>query len=97
MKRTLRFLVLSLVLALAPAAYGLQMTELEVYGKLTGPITLPVKIHFALANGILKLTWISGILESASEVTGPYAPVQNASSPLDVTPKVDRQFYRVRQ
>ncbi len=76
--------------------YGLQMTELEVYGKFTGPITVPVKIEFTLANGILRLTWISGILESAAQVTGPYAPVQNAVSPLNITPTGSGQFYRVR-
>lgn len=78
-------------------AYGLQMTELEVYGKLTGPIIIPVKIEFTFASGVLKLTWSSGTLESAAEVTGPYALVQNASSPLDITPTGNRQFYRVRQ
>jgi hypothetical protein len=77
--------------------YGLQVTELEAYGRLTGPIVVPVRIQFAFTGGTLKLTWSSGTLESAPNAPGPYTAVPNATSPFDITPQGDRQFYRVRQ
>ena len=39
--------------------------------------------------------WSGGLLEAASNLTGPWAAVQNAASPF-VVPLVDQQFYRVR-
>jgi hypothetical protein len=44
------------------------------------------------ASGI-KITF-DGVLQSASEIKGPWAPVAGASSPYTVTPTQARAFYQ---
>src|SRR5437867_14791 len=77
--------------------YGLQMTELEVFGHPTAPIVVRPRIDFVRSATELRLTWTSGALESAADVTGPFSPVQNAASPFDATLKAPRSFYRLKQ
>lgn len=47
----------------------------------------------------LQLTWPCGFLQSATQVTGPFTDVTNATSPYGFTPLVSpqSQFYRVRR
>ena len=44
----------------------------------------------------LVLTWTTGTLESAPDVTGPWTPVPNASSPATVPITGPRRFYRLQ-
>lgn len=45
--------------------------------------------------GNLLLTYPVGTLQSANVVTGPYTPVNGASSPWSVTPTQPQQYYRL--
>ena len=45
--------------------------------------------------GNLLLTYPLGTLQSASAVSGPYAPIIGATSPWSITPSQPQQFYRV--
>jgi hypothetical protein len=76
--------------------YALQMTELEAYGQPVSTAGGTPNIGIASAGNKLRLSWSSGSLESATDVTGPYQPVLNAASPWDVAPNQTRQFYRAR-
>jgi hypothetical protein len=75
--------------------YALQMDELEVYGKMTSS-PRPVLAFVRTANS-LKLSWTSGTLETAGDVSGTYTAVQNATSPFDVPFNSNRRFYRLKQ
>jgi hypothetical protein len=77
--------------------YGLQMTELEVFGHPTTAFSPKPQLEFARTSNGFKLTWTTGTLESAPQVTGPFATVQNAVSPFDVVPSGSGRFYRLRQ
>jgi len=77
--------------------YALQMTEVEVYGRLASPIVFPIRLDFARVGAGLSLTWSAGTLEAAAEITGPFVAVPNATSPLNVKLQGQRQFYRVRR
>jgi hypothetical protein len=48
------------------------------------------------SNGSLVLSWSQGTLQSATSVTGPYAPVNGAQSPYTVPVSGPQQFYRVK-
>jgi hypothetical protein len=64
------------------------------------PITPPTpgSLSIALQSGNAVITWTgSGVLQSASSVTGPWSNVSNATSPYTVTPAVGAAFYRLSQ
>ena len=44
----------------------------------------------------IKLTWSYGILQSSTNVAGPYIDLPSAVSPLIVNPSNSQQYYRVR-
>ena len=48
--------------------------------------------NVSLLDGKVQIQY-TGILKSADEVTGPYTPVANASSPYSVTPDGAKKFY----
>ena len=59
-----------------------------------------------VANGQLTLTWTDGtprsgggILQSATDLNGPWADVTNATSPhtVPIDPNTSQQFYRIKQ
>lgn len=50
------------------------------------------------ANGQLTLSWTGGgTLVSASDLSGTWTPVPNASNPMTITPSGNRAFYRLKQ
>lgn len=64
---------------------------------------LPVKpsaakptISLAQSGAQLSITF-TGALQSADSITGPWADVSNATSPLSVTPSGGQKFYRTKQ
>ena len=52
-------------------------------------------INLTRSGTQITLTW-TGVLESATDVNGQWAPVQGATSPLLVSPTQARTFYRSR-
>lgn len=50
----------------------------------------------AATAGTLQLTWNYGILQTATNVTGPYNAITNASSPYIIPMTNSQQFYRVK-
>jgi hypothetical protein len=77
--------------------YALQMTELEVYGKLATPLVLPPTVAITRTEATVTLTWDGGTLESATEVTGPFQSVPDATSPYQTSLEGTQRYYRVRQ
>ena len=49
-----------------------------------------------VTNGIPIISWPQGTLQSASQVIGPYNPVNGAQSPYTVPMNGTQQFYRVK-
>ncbi len=48
--------------------------------------------------GAVSVSWHgNGVLQSAPAMTGPWADVTNAATPLLVKPLVSMRFYRLRQ
>ncbi len=48
-------------------------------------------------NGSITISWRSeGVLQSATDVRGPYQDVPNATSPYNITVGSSSQFYRLR-
>jgi hypothetical protein len=70
--------------------YALQMTELEVIGKARALCSKRT------VDGKLLLTWDHGTLQSTANMTGPWADVPAATSPLTVSFTGQQQFYRLR-
>jgi len=57
----------------------------------------PVTLTIGWSGANLQLNWTSGTLQSADEITGPWAPVTGASAPTyQVTPTASKKFYRVQ-
>lgn len=56
----------------------------------------PVTLHYQIVNGQLVLSWTTGALQSAPNVTGPYSDLSAASSPYTNAPSVDQQYFRVK-
>ena len=54
-----------------------------------------VELQITESNGKVILTWPNGILQQASQVTGPYNDMLGVTSPFTNTPS-GAQFYRVR-
>jgi PKD repeat protein len=57
-----------------------------------GPVTVTIQL---LGNQV-NLSWPSGTLQSATDVTGPYNDLSNAVSPHTLTVSNATQFFRVR-
>jgi hypothetical protein len=77
--------------------YALQMTELEVYGKLANPQVLPPTLAISRTETAVTLTWDGGTLESATEVTGTFQAVPDATSPYQPPLEGTQRYYRVRR
>ena len=54
-----------------------------------------VSLGYHVIGGKLVLTWPSGTLQSAPNVTGTYTNITAASSPYTNSPTAGRQFFRV--
>jgi hypothetical protein len=56
----------------------------------------PPRILVTRSGGNVVLTWPTGVLYQADNVSGPYTIVTGATSPLTVTPSAARKFYLLR-
>jgi PKD repeat protein len=56
----------------------------------------PVILSIQLSGNQTQLTWSTGTLQSAVDVTGPYTNVPAATSPYTITPALTSQFFRVQ-
>lgn len=62
------------------------------------PIGLPPTLTIQpQGNGVVRLEWSSGVLQSADQVTGPYVDVPNATSPYVIPTSHAAQFYLLRK
>ncbi len=62
------------------------------------PAISPVTLSIARSGTNLILSWPgAGILQSATNVTGPYGDIIGSASPYNVTPSGGATFYRLRQ
>ena len=66
-----------------------------VYRTVDNTPELP-EISVSLVNGELVIEFANGALYSADSVTGPYAPVNGATSPFTVAPTAAQAFFTVR-
>lgn len=82
-----------------PALYNYPLTAAQVAGHYQAGIAqppLPLTIK-NLGGGLLQLNWGSAILQSATNVTGPYNDVSGATPPYTVPTTNKQQFYRTRE
>lgn len=62
-----------------------------------GPVAPPtVTLHCQWISGQLVLTWTTGTLQSAPEITGPYTDISGATNSYTFVPSLARQYFRVR-
>lgn len=72
--------------------YALQMTEIEVIGR----VQERPRLVLSRVGTAVTLTWSTGALEQADAVAGPWSSVAGASSPYTVPPAPGQRFYRLR-
>ena len=61
------------------------------------PQPADLKLSFSHVRGRLVITWENcGILQEANAVTGPWTPINGATSPYAVTIGPDKKFYRLQ-
>jgi hypothetical protein len=61
-----------------------------------GSLLLPPSLAIASAGaGEVQLSWNAGLLQSATNVSGPFSSLTNAVSPFIVPASNRQQFYRV--
>jgi hypothetical protein len=60
------------------------------------PSTNPATLNIQTGTNGIKLTWPSGVLQSATNVFGPWSDISNFISPFTVTPNRAQGFYRVK-
>ncbi len=56
----------------------------------------PVTLNFQTGTNRVDLAWPSGVLQSATNVSGPWSDIGGATSPYAVTPNEPQRFYRTR-
>ena len=71
--------------------YGLQLSELEVFGS-SSPSGLSIRM---IQNGVL-IQWTSGVLQSAPSLNTSFNDVGGAVSPYTNKAALGQQFYRLR-
>jgi hypothetical protein len=59
-------------------------------------VSAPFSLTSTRTGNTLTLTWDVGVLQQATNVTGPYTDVPGASSPLTVVPSGQGKYYRIR-
>jgi hypothetical protein len=76
---------------------GTFLAQFRDYGNYVAVFNPQLKVS-SDATGKVTLTWTSGTLVSSPTVQGSYTPVQNATSPMVITPSgAQTTFYRVKQ
>lgn len=72
------------------------------YGELTLGLETPVELKITLwqrnTDGSFTLEWVGGgILQTASDLQGPWSDVPTAKSPYTLTPTAQLQFFRIKR
>ena len=62
----------------------------------SGAVVIPSTLAIVRTGDTLSISWTGGTLQQANTLTGTFADVPGAVSPLSVTPSQDGQFYRLR-
>ena len=75
-----------------PAAF--EVDYVRVYD--TAPISTPSFLSLQRVGNSLLLAWSNGVLQSSSNLAGPWLDHSEVSSPYSVSPLAPSQFYRVR-
>jgi Concanavalin A-like lectin/glucanases superfamily/Immunoglobulin domain/Immunoglobulin I-set domain len=75
-----------------------EVAAMYAAGKVNGvTFAVPqVKLTIQPVGNQVRITWPSGVLQSADVVTGPYSDVPSATSPYTISPSAAKKFYRVR-
>jgi hypothetical protein len=72
-------------------------TSFAAYSPVTSTVITPIVLHVQSTGGNIVLDWSGGILQSATNVVGPYLDVNGAPNPYSVPPTNAQEFFRVRQ
>ncbi|HWD92033.1 MAG TPA: DUF2341 domain-containing protein [Verrucomicrobiae bacterium] len=72
-------------------------TSFAAYSPVTTTVVAPVVLHVQSTGGNVVLDWTTGILQSATNVAGPYLDINGAPNPYSVPATNAQEFFRVRQ
>jgi hypothetical protein len=64
-------------------------------GTTTVTVNPPVALSIQVSAGSLIFDWPFGVLQSATNVVGPWSPVTGATSPYTNSPSEPQQFFEV--
>ncbi|HEY3913701.1 MAG TPA: LamG-like jellyroll fold domain-containing protein [Verrucomicrobiae bacterium] len=82
------------------ALYNYALTPLQVSNHYAIAESMPVTVNLQVVNGQTELTWfpnsVSATLESATNIAGPWTPIEGATSPYPITTTGAAQFYKVK-
>jgi Glycosyl hydrolase family 79 C-terminal beta domain len=76
------------------AAASAAIVRIQSSGVVAPPVALSIEKY---ENDQLRLNWNYGMLQSSTNVTGPYGDVTGASAPFMIPTTNVQQFYRVRE
>jgi beta-glucanase (GH16 family) len=65
-------------------------------GTTTAFVNPPASLTLQFSGGNIVLTWSTGTLESATNLSGPWGDVIGATSPCTNSPALEQEFYRLR-
>jgi len=69
---------------------------MRLSGLTTFNLSLYPTILITISNGQVVISWsVGGVLQSSTNVNGPYTDVINAPDPYIITPTADQMFFRV--
>jgi hypothetical protein len=76
--------------------FGRSLSAAELDGIYSASIAPTVQLDATFSGGNLIMTWPTGILQRATDVTGPYNDDLTATSPYTNAPSGTKEFFRVR-
>jgi hypothetical protein len=80
------------------ALYDYALTPAQVYGHYAVAQGLPIPLTLQIIGGKPVLTWTTtSVLQSATNLNGPWTAVAGATSPYTVTTTGAQQFYRLKE
>jgi beta-glucanase (GH16 family) len=65
-------------------------------GATTVTVSPPALVSIQSSNNNFAITWPTGTLQSATNITGPWSEVSEGTSPWPIVPAAPQQFYRVK-
>jgi hypothetical protein len=76
--------------------FGRSLSAAELDGIYSASIAPTVQLDATFSGGNLIMTWPTGILQRATDVTGPYNDDLTATSPYTNAPSGTKEFFRIR-